>query len=152
MKTKRFQFGLVLLSIFYLHQLSYADGVFIPQARKKLPDIPFQRAIVKYREGTEALIVESSLSGKGGDYGWLIPVPSPPKKFEKVSPGLLKTISLQIQPQIHQRIPNPKAFGLDIAANQATRDDKRSRILFKLCNGWREDRRTCIGTILVRRI
>ena len=115
MKTKLFQFGLVLLGLFCIHQLSYADGVFIPTARKKMPDIPFQRAIVKYREGTEALIVESSLSGKGGDYGWLIPVPSPPRKFEKVSPGLLKTISLQIQPQIHQRIPNPKAFGIDIA-------------------------------------
>jgi len=115
MKSKLFQLSLVLFSLLLIHQLSYADGFFIPTARKKIPDIPFQRALVKYREGTEALIVESSLIGKGGDYGWLIPVPSPPKKFEKVSPGLLKTISLQIQPQIHQMDPNPKAFGIDIA-------------------------------------
>ena len=41
----------------------------LPAAKKKMPDIPVQRALVKYHGGTEALIVESTLDGEGGDYG-----------------------------------------------------------------------------------
>ena len=112
MKTKAIQFGLTLLSLLFVYHISYADGVYIPTAKKKIPDIPVQRALVKYRAGTEALIVESTLNGEGGDYGWIIPVPSPPTKFDKVSPGLLKTMSHQIQPKIHHVEPQPKVFGI----------------------------------------
>ena len=114
MKTKVLQLGLLLLSLFFVCQLSYADGVYIPAAKKKIPDIPVQRALVKYHGGTEALIIESTLDGEGSDYGWIIPVPSPPTKFEKVSPGLLKTMSLQIQPKIHHVEPYAKVFGIRI--------------------------------------
>ena len=96
MKTKALQLGLILLSLSFICQLSYADGVYIPAAKKKLPDIPVQRALVKYHGGIESFIVESTLDGDGGDYGWIIPVPNQPTKFDKVSPGLLKTMSLQI--------------------------------------------------------
>jgi len=115
MKTKALQLGLVLLSLLFVYQLSYADGVYIPAARKKIPDIPVQRALVKYHGGTEALIVESSLDGEGGDYGWIIPVPNQPTKFDKVSPGLLKTLSLQIQPKIHHKEPYAKGFGIPVS-------------------------------------
>ena len=94
MKTKAIQFGLTLLSLLFVYHISYADGVYIPTAKKKIPDIPVQRALVKYRAGTEALIVESTLNGEGGDYGWIIPVPNPPKKFEKVPPGVPKNLIL----------------------------------------------------------
>jgi hypothetical protein len=104
---------LVLLCLLFVYQLSYADGVFIPAARKTIPDIPVQRAIIKYQGGTESLIIESSLNGERGDYGWIIPVPSHPRKFDKVSPGLLKTMSLQIQPKIHHIEAYPKVFGID---------------------------------------
>ena len=112
MKTKAIQFGLALLSLLFVYHFSYADGVYIPEARKKIPDIPVQRALVKYRAGTEALIVESTLNGEGGDYGWIIPVPSIPTKFDKVSPGLLKTMSHQIQPKIHHVEAQLKVFGI----------------------------------------
>jgi len=101
MKTKAIQFALAFLSLLFVYHFSYADGVYIPAARKKIPNIPVQRALIKYHEGTEVIIVESTLDGEGGDYGWIIPVPNPPKKFDKISPGLLKTLSLQIQPKIH---------------------------------------------------
>jgi hypothetical protein len=112
MRTKILQLGLILLSLSFVCQLSYADGVYIPAAKKKLPDIPVQRALVKYQGGTEALIIESTLDGEGGDYGWIIPVPNQPTKFDKVSPGLLKTMSLQIQPKIHHVEPQQKVFGI----------------------------------------
>ena len=114
MKTKALQRGLVLLSLLFVYQLSYADGVYIPAAKKKIPNIPVQRALIKYHGGTEALIVESTLYGEGGDYGWIIPVPNQPTKFDKVSPGLLKTMSLQIQPKIHHVEPYVKVFGIRI--------------------------------------
>ncbi|MCK5277710.1 MAG: DUF2330 domain-containing protein [Cyclobacteriaceae bacterium] len=114
MKTKALQLGLFLLGLLFVNQLSYADGVFIPAAKKKMPDIPVQRALVKYHGGTEALIVESTLDGEGGDYGWIIPVPNQPTKFDKISPGLLKTMSLQIQPKIHHVEPYAKVFGIRI--------------------------------------
>jgi hypothetical protein len=112
MKTKAVYWGLALLSLLFAYHISYADGFFIPKARKKMPNIPIQRALVKYQQGTEALIVESTLDGEGGDYGWIIPVPNPPKKFDKVSPGLLKTLSLQLQPKINHVEPHAKAFGI----------------------------------------
>ena len=114
MKTKALQLSLLLLGLLFVNQLSYADGVFIPAAKKKMPDIPVQRALVKYHGGTEALIVESTLDGEGGDYGWIIPVPNQPTKFDKISPGLLKTMSLQIQPKIHHVEPYAKVFGIPI--------------------------------------
>jgi hypothetical protein len=103
---------LVLLGLRFAYHISYAYGFFIPKARKKMPNIPVQRAIVKYQRGTEALIIESTLDGEGGDYGWIIPVPSPPKKFDKVSPGLLKTLSLQLQPKIHHVESHAKILGI----------------------------------------
>ena len=116
MKTKAIQFGLALLSLLFVYHFSYADGVYIPEARKKIPNIPVQRAVVKYHEGNEALIIESTLDGEGGHYGWIIPVPNPPKKFDKVSPGLLKTLALQIQPKIHHVEPHEKVFGFRITS------------------------------------
>jgi len=92
MKTKAVYLTLALLGLLCAYHFSYADGFFIPKARKKMPDIPVQRALVKYQGGAQALIIESTLDGEGGDYGWIIPVPNPPKKFDKVSPGLLKTL------------------------------------------------------------
>ena len=114
MKTKTFPLGLVLLSLLSVYQLSYADGVYIPAAKKKIPNIPVQRALVKYHGGTKALIIGSTLKGEGGNYGWIIPVPNQPTKFAKISPGLLKTMSLQIQPKIHHVEPYPKVFGIRI--------------------------------------
>ena len=116
MKTKALKLGLAFLGLLLANQLSYADGAFIPPAKKKMPDIPVQRALIKYQGGTEALIIESTLSGENGDYGWIIPVPNKPTKFVKISPGLLKTMSYQIQPKIHHEERYDKVFGFRIEA------------------------------------
>jgi hypothetical protein len=80
---------------------AYADGKFYPErAYKKPPAIPSQRAILVYRDGVEKLTIESALEGQGHSFGWVIPLPSKPTKFEKVSPGLLKTLSLAVQPEL----------------------------------------------------
>ena len=114
MKIKPIAFILVFLCVLFGYRFCLADGCYIPEARKKLPGIPIQRALVKYQHGTETLIIESTLDGEGNSFGWIIPVPSEPHRFEKVSPGLLKTLSLQIQPKINHIKPNPGVFGIPL--------------------------------------
>jgi hypothetical protein len=113
-KIKSIQLILVFLWVLFVCRFSFADGCYIPEARKKLPEIPVQRALVKYQEGIETLIIESTLDGEGNSFGWIIPVPNEPLRFEKVSPGLLKTLALQIQPKINHIEPGPAVFGIPL--------------------------------------
>jgi len=79
----------------------YADGKYFPaEAFKTPPDIPAQRAILTYRDGIERLTIESALNGQGQEFGWIIPLPSKPTEFKKSSPGLIKSLSLTLQPEI----------------------------------------------------
>ncbi len=90
----------VLLSLL-LSPPAFADGVYIGETAYKVPpSIPSQRAVLVHRDGTETLIIESALEAEGTQFGWIIPVPAQPTKFEKTSPGLLKTLSLTIQPEV----------------------------------------------------
>ncbi|MHC4457862.1 MAG: DUF2330 domain-containing protein [Planctomycetota bacterium] len=107
--------GHIILSVFItllFYGLCDADGFFMPEVKKKIPDIPTQRAVLQYRDGMEKLIIESTLDVEGDSYGWIMPLPNIPRRIEKFSPGLLKTLSLQIQPQIHQAESDRYLFGL----------------------------------------
>ncbi len=78
-----------------------ADGKHFPEkAYKAAPAIPSQRAILTYKDGIERLTIESAFDGQGQEFGWVIPLPSKPTEFEKTSPGLIKTFSLVLQPEI----------------------------------------------------
>ena len=99
----RFLIILVVVTGVISHSLqnAHADGKYFPEkAYKAAPAIPSQRAILVYRNGIEKLVIESSLDGKGQEFGWVIPLPSKPKEFEKTSPGLIKTFNLVLQPDI----------------------------------------------------
>lgn len=100
MKKQGWRVAAALLVLLLAPVAVLADGVFIPEVARKLPRIPLQRAILAHRDGKETLVVESSLEGGRGAYGWIIPVPATPTRLEKVSPGLLRTIALQTEPQI----------------------------------------------------
>ena len=100
---KRVFWCLVFFLVFYGlgFEVVYGDGKFIPAAAiKASPAIPSQRAILVYRDKMETLVIESALDGEGQEFGWVIPLPSKPTEFEKVSPGLIKTLSLVLQPDI----------------------------------------------------
>jgi len=86
---------LVFLSI---SEKSLADGVIIPTYVGKLPEIPIQRAIIKHLDGVETLIIESTFEGMGQSFGWIIPIPAIPSKFEELTPGFMKMLSFQTQP------------------------------------------------------
>ena len=80
-----------------------ADGYTMPELRVKPPDMPIQRALVKYHDGIETLVIEATFEGEGKNFGWIIPVPSIPQKFESVSPGFLNTLSFQLNYLIKHR-------------------------------------------------
>lgn len=78
-----------------------ADGCYIPaKAIKKLPSIPSQRAIVAWQEGTETLVISSTLDSAAQRLGWIVPVPNAPTEMKKVSPGAFKTLSFCLQPHV----------------------------------------------------
>ena len=62
--------------------------------------MPRQRAIITYRHNVETLVLESTLQGEGDRFAWIIPNPNLPLRVEKMSPGLLKTLSLRLAPNI----------------------------------------------------
>ncbi|MBI5632890.1 MAG: DUF2330 domain-containing protein [Nitrospirae bacterium] len=85
---------------------SYADGVYLPdRAIRKLPEIPSQRAIISHKDGVETLIVESAIKAEGQSFGWIIPLPSEPIEFRKVTTELLNVFSNNLEPEIiHENI------------------------------------------------
>ncbi len=99
---------LFFLLFFSFCRISFADGTILPEPYVKLPNIPVQRALLKYRDGVETLIVESTLDGPGQKFGWIIPVPSVPQRFEKITPGLLKTLSFALQPRITHHLTHTR--------------------------------------------
>lgn len=98
---KRF-LGVSLVALCLIVSSSWADGKHFPEkAYKVSPSIPGQRAILVFRDSTETLIIESGLKGEGLEFGWVIPLPAKPVSFEESSHGLIETLSLNMQPQIH---------------------------------------------------
>lgn len=79
----------------------FADGKYFPaKAYRTSPTIHSQRAILKYKDGQETLVIESSFDGEGQEFGWVIPLPAKPTNFEEASSGFLQTLSVTVQPNI----------------------------------------------------
>lgn len=78
-----------------------ADGMAFPVvAVRKFPEIPQQRALLVWRGGQEQLIVESTFKGEGDRFGWIIPLPARPTRFEAVAAGILEDIAQKSRPDI----------------------------------------------------
>jgi len=91
---------LVVLAL-SISRTASTDGCYFPErAYKKLPSIPLQRALLKFKDGVEKLVIESALDAEGQSFGWIIPIPAKPTAMGKSTPGLLKTLSGAMQPSI----------------------------------------------------
>jgi hypothetical protein len=107
-----------LLIILYFSSIgfAYADGCYFPsKAFKKLPEISAQRVLISYEENHETLLISSALNSESQKLGWLIPLPSVPKSIEKVSPGVLKSLSFFVQPKITHDLFRDVFAGIIIA-------------------------------------
>ena len=88
---------LVLTSI--SPQGALADGMVIPMRAYAIPTIPDQQALIHFDGKVETLVIETSFSGQGTNFAWIVPLPAPPK-IEPVSTGLFRTLQVIFQPEI----------------------------------------------------
>lgn len=100
----------VLLLLLASTLAAFADGCYIPhKTYLQTPTIPAQTAIISFRDGQETLVVQSLLQAEGQEFGWIIPVPAPPTEMRVGTPGMIKTLQVQLQPRI---ISDPWFSGL----------------------------------------
>jgi hypothetical protein len=96
--------SLILLLLAVMAAWARADGTFAKLGATvdgAAPGIPYQRAIVAYRDGVETMVVESTLNGPAGDYAWIVPLPSPPTRVTAVSPdALMATTRRNLRPSV----------------------------------------------------
>lgn len=75
------------------------DGKFYPShSIAEHPTTPYQRALLLHRDGEQTLVVESSMMGEPGEYGWLLPVPAVPSDFGTVAPLVFENLSVATTP------------------------------------------------------
>ena len=71
-----------------------ADGKYFPEvAFADSPEMPAQRALVRFKDGRETLIIEAAVNSESKGLGWVIPLPAVPDEMEKVEPGLFESLS-----------------------------------------------------------
>ena len=78
-----------------------ADGKGFPlAAHPRTPEIPAQRALITFRDGTETLIVETTFDTDSPEVGWVLPLPAEPTDLRAFEPGLLTSLTMSLRPRI----------------------------------------------------
>lgn len=77
---------------------AWADGK-VFSTRAMVVDTPDQRAILWWADGRERLVIETAFAGDGDAFAWVVPLPAPPR-MEAVSPGVLRTLEVQLAPHL----------------------------------------------------
>ncbi|MFZ9856591.1 MAG: DUF2330 domain-containing protein [Limisphaerales bacterium] len=91
---------LLVAAGFLAPMASRADGKVFPSvAVPESVRIPDQRAILSWSKGVERLVIETRFLGRGSNFAWVVPLPSPPV-VEPVSTGLFTTLTQLMQPKV----------------------------------------------------
>lgn len=123
-----------------------ADGTFfreMPSPTQDVveikPTIPFQRAVLKFDGREEIMLVESTLDGPSGTYGWVIPLPTRPSYVKAVNPAYIEQSFGLVKPPIRHADGDPRpllalaTFFAVIVLTSGLRHRKRelgTRVLF----------------------
>jgi len=85
-----------------------ANGAYFPeQAFPAMPEIPVQRALIVWRDGTETLVVESSLDGESPNVGWVLPLPAEPTKLDVADGAMLTSLTMSQRASITHDLSRP---------------------------------------------
>jgi hypothetical protein len=76
-----------------------ADGMVIPERAFAIAQIPDQQALLHYANGTETLVIETSFTGQGTNFAWVVPLPAV-AQIEPASTGLFPTLQTIFQPKV----------------------------------------------------
>ena len=101
-------------ALLLLPSIARADGCFIPPTAFAKVQIPDQRALIHYANGTETLVIDTSFKGDGTNFAWIIPVPSVPK-VEAATTGLFPTLQELFEPEVIHYVPHNYLAALFIA-------------------------------------
>lgn len=92
--------GALVVAGLLVAALAFADGKFFSRS-VKAPDMPRQRAVLVWKDGTETLIVESVVSTDGGqELAWVLPVRGEPRDVGFATPGTVATLPAVLNPEI----------------------------------------------------
>jgi len=72
---------------------------------------PDQKALIVQRDGRETLVIETSFTGRGNDFAWVVPTPTVPK-IETASTELFADLSSRTRPELVSRVPDLGLAGL----------------------------------------
>ncbi len=86
----------------------FADGKVFPPTAYPVPDIPEQQALIHYANGVEKLVIQTTFTGSGTNFAWIVPLPAVPK-IEPATTGLFPTLQFQFRPEV--RHDEPAWFG-----------------------------------------
>ncbi|MBS1723044.1 MAG: DUF2330 domain-containing protein [Armatimonadetes bacterium] len=81
-----------------------SDGVYLGTAKAVPLEQPYQRALLRYKDGVETLIVESMVKGEAAELEWLLPVPAKPTSVKALTPGTMETLTSVTAPRL-SRVP-----------------------------------------------
>src|SRR5690349_6150137 len=88
-----------LVWLVLLPATAFGDGGFIPATALQRVQIPDQRALIHFADGTETLVIDTAFKGEGTNFAWIIPVPAIPT-VETATTGLFTTLQIIFQPRI----------------------------------------------------
>ena len=71
---------LLLLLVSFLTTVAVADGMFVIRG-SLTADIPFQRGVVAYKDGTEKLVIENTINSPDPNASWVVPIPAQPTQI-----------------------------------------------------------------------
>src|SRR5690606_5921927 len=69
------------------------------------PEIPVQRAAIRFEDGVQTLVVESTfVAEEAAEVAWILPLPAEPTEINVESPGLIETMAFQFGPGVRRQI------------------------------------------------
>lgn len=93
---------LVVFATFWaLAASAFCDGTYFGKRTVEArPTIPYQRAVLKFDGQEQIMLVESTLKGPEGIYGWVIPLPKKPTYLKPVNPAYVASSFDSVKPPI----------------------------------------------------
>lgn len=82
----------IFIALLFIHLSSFADDRGVSEGLAR-PHITAQRAIVKYKDGVQTVIMQSSLSSDAQELGWLVALPTVPTSVKQIGKGLFTELS-----------------------------------------------------------
>jgi Uncharacterized protein conserved in bacteria (DUF2330) len=95
----------VLLSLLPLNAVADGKVYSRPIALAAEVNIPDQRALIRYTNGVERLVIETRFTGEGTNFAWVVPLPNQPV-IEAATTGLFPTLQYLFKPTIIHHVRN----------------------------------------------